>query len=176
MAKGPKAKRYAEAAFQIAESSGDLKEWSSQLSDLSQLIGDESVYTFLSSAKVPLQDKLSVLNKTMKDFNPLISNLVSILAIRNSIGLIESITEEFTKLVDTSSGVARAQVYTAVDLNKEQQTSIEHSISKGLNTELQVSYHKDTELLGGLVVRVNDLVIDGSIQEKLVGLKRQIGK
>ena len=92
MAKGPKAKRYAEAAFQIAESSGDLKEWSSQLSDLSQLIGDESVYTFLSSAKVPLQDKLSVLNKTMKDFNPLISNLVSILAIRNSIGLIESIT------------------------------------------------------------------------------------
>ena len=147
-----------------------------QLSDLSQLIGDESVYTFLSSAKVPLQDKLSVLNKTMKDFNPLISNLVSILAIRNSIGLIESITEEFTKLVDTSSGVARAQVYTAVDLNKEQQTSIEHSISKGLNTELQVSYHKDTELLGGLVVRVNDLVIDGSIQEKLVGLRRQIGK
>ncbi|HCU98685.1 MAG TPA: ATP synthase F1 subunit delta, partial [Chloroflexi bacterium] len=97
-------------------------------------------------------------------------------AIRNSIGLIESITEEFTKLVDTSSGVARAQVYTAVDLNKEQQTSIEHSISKALNTELQVSYHKDTELLGGLVVRVNDLVIDGSIQEKLVGLRRQIGK
>ena len=52
----------------------------------------------------------------------------------------------------------------------------EHSISKGLNTELQVSYHKDTELLGGLVVRVNDLVIDRSIQEKLVGLRRQIGK
>ena len=176
MAKGPKAKRYAEAAFQIAESSGDLQEWASQLSDLSQLIGDESVYSFVSSSKVPLQDKLSVLNTTMKDFNPLISNHICLLAIRNSISLIASITDEFNKLVDASSGVARAEVYNAVNLNKEQQTNVEKSISKGLNTQLQVSYHQDPELLGGLVVRVNDLVIDGSIQEKLVGLKRQIGK
>ena len=176
MAKGPKAKRYAEAAFQIAENSGDLQEWASQLSDLSQLMADESVYSFGSSAKVPLQDKLSVLNTTMKGFNPLIGNLVCLLAIRNSIGLIGTITEEFNKLVDAASGVARAEIYTAVDLNKEQQSKIEESISKGLNSELQVSYNKDPELLGGLVVRVNDLVIDGSIQEKLVGLKRQIGK
>ncbi|MBS96171.1 MAG: F0F1 ATP synthase subunit delta [SAR202 cluster bacterium] len=176
MAKGPKAKRYAEAAFQIAENSGDLQEWASQLSDLSQLMADESVYSFVSSAKVPLQDKLSVLNTTMKGFNPLIGNLVCLLAIRNSIGLIGTITEEFNKLVDAASGVARAEIYTAVDLNKEQQSKIEESISKGLNSELQVSYNKDPELLGGLVVRVNDLVIDGSIQEKLVGLKRQIGK
>tara|TARA_B100000676_G_scaffold306163_1_gene361846 strand:- start:70 stop:600 length:531 start_codon:yes stop_codon:yes gene_type:complete len=176
MAKRPKAKRYAEAAFQIAENSGDLQEWASQLSDLSQLMADESVYSFVSSAKVPLQDKLSVLNTTMKGFNPLIGNLVCLLAIRNSIGLIGTITEEFNKLVDASSGVARAEIYTAVDLNKEQQSKIEESISKGLNSELQVSYNKDPELLGGLVVRVNDLVIDGSIQEKLVGLKRQIGK
>ncbi len=176
MAKGPKAKRYAEAAFQIAENSGDLQEWASQLSDLSQLMADESVYSFVSSAKVPLQDKLSVLNTTMKGFNPLIGNLVCLLAIRNSIGLIGTITEEFNKLVDAASGVARAEIYTAVDLNKEQQSKIEESISKGLNSELQVSYNKDPDLLGGLVVRVNDLVIDGSIQEKLVGLKRQIGK
>ena len=176
MAKRPKAKRYAEAASQIAENSGDLQEWASQLSDLSQLMADESVYSFVSSAKVPLQDKLSVLNTTMKGFNPLIGNLVCLLAIRNSIGLIGTITEEFNKLVDASSGVARAEIYTAVDLNKEQQSKIEESISKGLNSELQVSYNKDPELLGGLVVRVNDLVIDGSIQEKLVGLKRQIGK
>ena len=176
MAKGPKAKRYAEAAFQIAENSGDLQEWASQLSDLSQLMADESVYSFVSSAKVPLQDKLSVLNTTMKGFNPLIGNLVCLLAIRNSIGLIGTITEEFNKLVDAASGVARAEIYTAVDLNKEQQSKIEESISKGLNSELQVSYNKDPDLLGGLVVRVNDLVIDGSILEKLVGLKRQIGK
>ena len=52
MAKRPKAKRYAEAAFQIAENSGDLQEWASQLSDLSQLMADESVYSFVSSAKV----------------------------------------------------------------------------------------------------------------------------
>ena len=125
MAKGHKAKRYAEAAFQIAENSGDLQEWASQLSDLSQLMADESVYSFVSSAKVPLQDKLSVLNTTMKGFNPLIGNLVCLLAIRNSIGLIGTITEEFNKLVDAASGVARAEIYTAVDLNKEQQSKIE---------------------------------------------------
>ena len=176
MAKGPKAKRYAEAAFQIAESSGDLQEWASQLSDLSELMEDESVNSFVNSAKIPLQQKLTVLNTTMKDFNPLLVNLVCLLSIRNSINLIELIKDEFNKLVDTSSGVARAEVYTAVDLNKEQQSNIKESISKGLNTELQVSYHKDPELLGGLVVRVNDLVIDGSIQEKLIGLKRQISK
>ena len=176
MAKGPKAKRYAEAAFQIAESSGDLQEWASQLSDLSELMEDESVNSFVNSAKIPLQQKLSVLNTTMKDFNPLLVNLVCLLSIRNSINLIELIKDEFNKLVDASSGVARAEVYTAVDLNKEQQSNIKESISKGLNTELQVSYHKDPELLGGLVVRVNDLVIDGSIQEKLIGLKRQISK
>ncbi len=176
MAKGPKAKRYAEAAFQIAESSGDLQEWASQLSDLSKLMEDESVYSFVNSAKIPLQQKLTVLNTTMKDFNPLLVNLVCLLSIRNSINLIELIKDEFNKLVDASSGVARAEVYTAVDLNKEQQSNIKESISKGLNTELQVSYHKDPELLGGLVVRVNDLVIDGSIQEKLIGLKRQISK
>ena len=176
MAKGPKAKRYAEAAFQIAESSGDLQEWASQLSDLSELMEDQSVNSFVNSAKISLQQKLSVLNTTMKDFNPLLVNLVCLLSIRNSINLIRLIKEEFDKLVDAARGVARAEVYTAVDLNQDQQSNIKESISKGLNTELQVSYHKDPELLGGLVVRVNDLVIDGSIQEKLVGLKRQISK
>jgi F0F1-type ATP synthase delta subunit len=80
MAKGPKAKRYAEAAFQIAESSGDLQEWASQLSDLSELMEDQSVNSFVNSAKISLQQKLSVLNTTMKDFNPLIINLVCLLS------------------------------------------------------------------------------------------------
>ena len=176
MSKGPKAKRYAEASFQIAITEGNLNEWASQLTDLSFLMENESVYSFVSSAKVPLQKKLTILSSAMAAFNPLVVNLVCLLSIRNSMNLINPISVEFNKLVDESSGVVRADIYTAVDIDKNQELNIQQVISKGLSREIQVSYHMDPELIGGIVVRVDDLVIDGSIRQKLIGLKRQISK
>ena len=101
-------------------------------------------------------------------------NLLSILALRGLAHLVPGILDEYGRLLDVHRGVERAQVASAVGLDSEQQAKVAKLLEGIVANEVRLTSVVEPEVLGGLVARVGDRLIDGSTRTKLTGMRRSI--
>ena len=171
------ARRFAQAAFEIAEEAGQLPEWRDDLTAIARALQNEELAVLLDSPQVPADRKLAVLDELLGDgVGPLPRNLVGLLATRSSASAVPEIVEEFESMLDAREGVVRAEVTTAVKLTGAQVKQMTKTLSEVVGAELKVGTAVDPEILGGMVARVGDRVIDGSLRTKLEAMKRDIAR
>lgn len=174
MLRDPAAKRYAQAAFQLARDKGELDAWESGLRALGETLQTLDAMVFLSSVRVPDVAKQEFLRRVMEQPAPLLWNLVLLLIERSRLALTPQIIQEFMELLDDERGIAHAQVTTAVPMSDSERTAVAARLSELTGKQVQIETHEDPEMLGGLVARVGDRLIDGSTRTKLIALKRQL--
>lgn len=174
MLRDPAAKRYAQAAFQLARDKGELDAWERDLRALGEALGTPGAMSFLSSVRVPNEAKESFLRRIMGEPAPLVWNLMLLLIERGRLALTPQIIEEFIELVDDERGIAHAQVTTAVPMNDGERAAVARRLSELTGKNVQVETSEDPDILGGLVARIGDRLIDGSTKTKLIALKRQL--
>ncbi len=175
MPTGGSSRRYAQAVFQLALEHDGLEMWLDDLTLLAGSLEDAEFSEFLGAPQVTVAQKVQVITDSLGDHvNPLALNLVSLLASRNSAGLISGITEVYQELLDAHTGIERADVVTAVGIDDDQQQRIADLLESIVGKEVTITTRVEPELIGGFVARVGDRVIDGSTRTRLAEMKRGI--
>lgn len=168
------AKRYAEAAYLLARESGSEDTWSTGLATMSSLFADAEAQALLQSTRVPAADKLRLVEDALADADPLVLNLARLLLHRGRTALGPQIAEAFQETLDEAKGIAHAVVTSAVPLSQEDLNAVVRKLSETTGKKVVVETQLDESILGGLVVRIGDRLIDGSTRTKLEALKRQM--
>jgi F-type H+-transporting ATPase subunit delta len=170
----PAAKRYAQAAFELARDKGELEVWERDLGLLREALLAPGAIAFLASRHIPQDRKLEVLQRVIGQPAALVWNLLRLLAEKNRLGLLSQIIETFQQLVDEERGIAHARVVTAVPMSGEERNAIARRLSELTGKQVQIVTREDPEILGGLIARIGDRLVDGSTKTKLIALKRQL--
>lgn len=168
------ARRYAEAAFLLAREEGAEDSWAEGLEALAALCADPQAEAFFSNTRVPLADKQRLLETALAGANPLVLNLGRLLIRRGKTGLAPQIATAYREILDKARGVSHALVTAAVPLTPDDVQAIEKRLAEITGGKVVVETEVDESILGGLIVRIGDRLIDGSTRSRLQELKRQL--
>ena len=103
-------------------------------------------------------------------------NLLSLLAIRNLCHVVPGILDQYGRLVDQHGGIERAEVISAVPLDDGQLSKVTKIVEELVGKSVGLTSRVQAEILGGLIVRVSDRVIDGSVRAALREMRRSVGE
>jgi F-type H+-transporting ATPase subunit delta len=166
------AKRYAQAAFDIARERDELDRWVEDLQVIADLAAQPGVVEFLASSRVPFEVKERLLASGLADVSPLALNLARLLVQKGRIAMAEQVRDEYQSLLDEHRGVAQALVLTAVPLSDDEERAVGQRLRELTGKEIVLERQVDPEIMGGLVARVGDRLIDGSTRTRLLALRR----
>ncbi len=171
------AKRYAKAIFEIALEEGRLEDYGQELRDLVALFKEVPDFeTILATPIYPEDVKVRTLNVVAEKsgMSPVMKRFLEILVEKQRVRFLEDIKDYYERLMDEHANVARAQVSAAVDLDETTLELIAESLGKIVGKKVVVEFHKDPELIGGVVARIGDLVLDGSVRTQLKNIKETL--
>lgn len=173
------ARRYAKALFALGQKKGEaeLAAYGKDLASLAEVMGGSTDVAavfrnpvFDSSKKkavaLGLLDKLGA-GQTVKNF-------AALLADKDRLGALPSIAAQFGVLLDETQGVLRGTMVTAVKLPKKRQDEIKTALEAQSGKQLVLDFEADAEILGGLVLKIGDKVLDASLRAQLQALKDNI--
>ena len=175
MADQQAAKRYAQAVFQIATATpgASLDQWRAELRDVAEVLTDSAAAGILANAKVLLPARYAMIER-MLDVSPQALNLAKLLVAKGRSPEARAVADAFDRLADEHEGIAHASVTTAVTLSPEQLAGIEQQLSTSLGKRVRAIAQVDPAIIGGVVVRVGDKLVDGSIRSRLKRLRREL--
>ena len=173
------ARQYSKALFKIALEQKELNRWLSDLRKMAGMVRDEAVVKVLENREIPFESKTKVLTERVGEINPEMLKLVSMLASKGNLDLIIDIADEYQLLVDSYhgiEGVEIAEVTTAIPLDDEDRLGLGKRLTDLLGKPVVIKAKVDPDLIGGIVIRMGDKLIDASIRSKLETLKRTLEK
>ena len=168
------AKRYAQAAFDIARERDELDRWATDIQTIADLASQPGVLDILDNSRVPFDDKARLLRSGLADLSPLALNLAHLLVEKGRIALADQVRDEYQRLLNEHRGVAEATVITAVPISDDERRAVTQRLQEVTGKEIVLEAQVDPEIIGGLVARVGDRVIDGSTRGRLLDLRRRL--
>lgn len=169
------ARPYAQAVFETASEESKMTEWSEMLGKLEAVVMDTQVQKMLTRPElddVALSDfMLSVCGQELSETG---QNLVKVLANAGRLALVPEINRLYEQLRAEAEGVIEVTVTSAYELAPEQESSISAVMSKRLGKKIVIVNDVDDSLIGGVVIRAGDEVIDASIKGRLKAMASQI--
>lgn len=166
------ARPYALAAFDEASKNNELKSWSEVLQSAVSAIENAQVHALIVSPRVAKQQLEGLmlalcggdkLNKPVRNFIKLLVETQRLVLLPEIVAIFEVLRAEAEKSVDVV-------VTSAFDLNDAQKQKITAAMKKRLGREIRLNCETDQKLLGGIVIRAGDKVIDGSARTHLTEL------
>ena len=172
---GTSARRYAEAAFDIATRDGAVVAWRDQLQRARDALGDERVARALHNAGVPLEERQDLVERLIADIvDRRVVNLVGLLLRRGRIELLPRLVDEFVRLHNEQRGIVTAEVTSAAPLTPSEVDALTARLQERTGGRVELQFRTDPGLLGGLTVRVGDELMDGSVRGRLERLRNQL--
>jgi F-type H+-transporting ATPase subunit delta len=172
---GSAARRYAEAAFELAERDDALDRWLVDLRLAAGVASDPDLARLIDSPMVPLADREAVLERALKKrlSGPAFS-LVRLLVRRGKLELLGSIANEYQRLLNQRNGVVSALITSARPLSADEDKAIRARVAAMTGSKVEVATAIDESLIGGLTVRIGDRLIDASVRGRLERLREQL--
>ena len=169
------ARRYAEAAFEVGTRDGSLGAWRSELDLAAARLSDEQAMSALSNPAIPL-DQRSVATAALLEgvASGPVQNLIQLLLRRGRIEELPRVAAEFRRLDDRRQGLTHASVVSAAPLTDDERSALISRLESTTGGRIDLQTSVDPSLLGGLVVRVGDRLIDGSVRGRLERLRNQL--
>ncbi len=168
------AKRYAQAAFRIAQEKNELQEWRPDLREIAELMQDLEFAALVENPKLPFELKAKLAQERLGKINPLALNLAYLLIAKGRLKSAGQIADEYEHLLDDYYGIRHAEVITAIPLDDADKERLSHRLEAIVGKKVSVSLQVDPNILGGVVARINDSLIDGSIHNKLEIMKKSL--
>lgn len=169
-------RNYAEALLALARKAGAADEWAGTINALAQAIEqDVKLQRFLAAPTISGAAKSSVLAKALSGIAPaLFIRFVQKLVTNRRQTMIPSIAIEYGNLLDEAEGRLHARVTVARVLREEDHLAIVESLSKSLRKTVVPHVTVNPAILGGIVVRFGDTVMDGSVRKRLASLRSRM--
>jgi F-type H+-transporting ATPase subunit delta len=171
------ARNYAEALLTLARKADDAAGWGGTLRQVANAItADPTLVRFLESPRIAGDAKAAVLSKAFGDRVPrLFLRFLQQLVKNRRQTLIPAIASEYETLLDASEGIVHARVTLARGSGDEETAMIAERLSKVVGKTVVPHVAIDPAIIGGLVVRMGDTVMDGSVRRKLSKLRTRMG-
>ena len=174
MPKTASARRYAQAVYLIATETNELGIWFDDLKTLADVLDNQKLAELLNAPQVSIVQKVTLIRDSIGDrVNPLALNLISLLASRSVTHIFPGIREQYGRLLDIHQGVEKGEVVSAVPLNEKQKRDISMLLSNIVGKETRLTSKVDPQIIGGIVARVGDHLIDGSTRTKLREMRQR---
>ncbi|MDH7600762.1 MAG: F0F1 ATP synthase subunit delta [Armatimonadota bacterium] len=127
------------------------------------------------SPVVPRERKKQILEELLGDkLHPLTLSFLKLLVDKRREEILSAVEPEYVQLADEVRGIAKAQVLSAVELTEEQKRRLAEGLSRATGKNVLLSIEVDKSIIGGVVVRIGDTVIDGSIRGQLAAIKERL--
>jgi len=171
------ARRYAKALFSLGVKEKAADTFGKDLAGLAKAMdAAPGLQKLFKSPNFNTQEKKAVLGEvvTMLKMAPLSVNFLSVLADKGRLDCVQDIQKTYAELLDASSGVVRGKLTTAMSLPAKRQKDIMGTLEKKSGKKLVLDFGVDSAILGGVVLRVGDKVLDASLRAQLQLLKDQI--
>lgn len=172
------ARRYARTIFRMALDKKELNLWQSDLRKMDSLLEDKALTALLENQQVKWAEKEKTLSQRLGEVNPLALKLVAMLTAKGKLAQVSEISMEYQRLLDMYrgvEGVETAEVTTAIPLDADYQLKLAERITKIVDKPIVLKTKVDPAILGGIVIRVGDRLIDGSLRSKLEALRKELG-
>lgn len=170
------ARNYAEALLALAQRAGDAAGWGELISGLAAAVEqDPRLFRFLEAPQVEAEQKKAVLSRALADHAPrhFVLFLAKLVDNRRQM-LLPAVAVEYHNLLDQALGRVHARVTVAREVDDATRKAIAEELSRSLGQQVIPHVQVNPEILGGVVVRVGDTVMDGSVRRRLSTLRRQM--
>lgn len=169
-------RRYAQALLMIATEKNALEQYEQELETFEQILTEEpNLKKIMDNPKILPEEKKKMLKSVIKDrLSPIVSNFLFLIVEKRREGIFIDIIREYKYYADQARNIIDAEVRSAVQLTDKDFRELEQRLSQATGKKVRLKSAIDTSLIGGVVVRVGDTVMDGSIVKKLSLLKNRL--
>jgi len=168
-------RRYAEAAFQVAQRDDSVEAWRAELEAAASMASDERVARMLANPALALETRNEMADKL---FGTVVSgpvlNLIKLMIRRGRIHELPRLAAGFRRLDNARQGITLATATSASTLTRDEIRALTERMEQFTGGRVELDVQVDPSLLGGVVVRVGDRLIDGSVRGRLERLRNQL--
>jgi F-type H+-transporting ATPase subunit delta len=170
------ARRYAEAAFEIAERDGNTDVWLAQLERLATAMSDETTVRRLEDPEIPIERRQQAFRSLFTDqaMLPQVWNLIGLVLRRRRLESVADIYREFRRLYNKREGIHEAVATSAAPLDEREVSAVRSRLEQITGGRVDLTLRVDPKLLGGVQVRLGDLLLDGSVRGRLERLRGRL--
>ncbi len=169
------ARRYAEAAFQMAKEERSLDRWERELGLLRNLLGEAQLRAVAQHPAIPYAAKERILRAVAgRDIAREPMELVLLMIRRGRPRAIDAMVDRFDDLLRRERGISKAEIRSALRLEDDERDAIVARLRELTGTKIQTSEHVDEALIGGVAVRIGDTLYDASVRSRLERLRARL--
>lgn len=165
--------RYAAAIFELAEEENQVSDIYEELLDVQKIIA--SSYDLKNVLKIPFikkEDKRSLIDSIFgKEIHKNVLNFLKVLIDADRIGELSSIVLEYKRLYNEKLNIIEGRVTTVVPLSEDKISLLEEKLSSKYNKTVKLINNVDENILGGVLIKIGNEEIDGSVKSRLTDLK-----
>ena len=166
---------YARSLFEAAQDADKIDEVKDQLGQVADAMeGDRDLQVFFFSPQLSSDEKKDGLHKAITGADPLIENFLELLIENHRVPAVFRIRREYDRLWDEVNKRLPVTITSAVELDEQTVRQIGDRIGEQTGREVELATAVDPDVLGGLVVRVGNTVLDASIRHRLEQLRKQV--
>ena len=171
------AKSYSQALFELSSEDKNLDDIEKNVTSVLKLINESK--DFNSLIKDPThkrEDQLNVINLIFEKFNlnNLLKKFLNFLIIKRRFFYVEKILKDFMIICSKNRGEISAKLTVAKELNENEINRIKNELSKNFGSDVKLNYNYDPDLIGGLIMQVESVMIDTSIKNKLQKIENKM--
>ena len=172
------ARPYAAAMLEIAKRTGTVDAVEAEMRDLTaRLDGAPQLHTLLTAPALRTSEKLELANRTLAlGMSDLVQNLVHLLLDKRRIAIAGAVAESFVAMAEAARSVVRGTVTTAVPISDAQRQAIMDSLAKRTGKQVLLESTVDPAVIGGVRVRVQDVLFDGTVRRRLDQLRAELAQ
>ncbi len=168
---------YARSLFEVAQERDVLDVVREQLAQFADAVNDNrDLAIFFFSPYFSTKEKKEALKRAIDGADPTFMNFLETLLERHRMPAIFRIQARFETLWDQANRLLPVEVTSAVELDEETVESIAEQIRERTGQNVELSSHVDSDILGGIVLRVGNFVLDASIRNRLDQLRKQVAR
>lgn len=170
------AKRYAEALFEVAVELDSLEQIREEIQAVAKVIeGNSELKTIFTHPRLSKSEKKGIVDELFKGkLSESVLNLCYITIDKGREKYLGEISEAYVTLSNSAQGIVEAVAITAVPMSSDELSTLKEKLSKEFNKKVQLSNKVDESIVGGVLVKIGDKVIDGSLRGRLEGIKREL--
>ena len=169
---GSAARRYAEAAFELAGRDRSHERWRDDLRLAADVLGERDAARIVTSRSVRFVDREALITRALGSrVLPGVLNLIRLLARREKLDLLPAVAADFHALLNRQRGIVPALVTSAAPLTPDEDAAVRAKVVRLAGSEVDLTTQVDPALIGGLTVRIGDRLIDASVRGRLERLR-----
>ena len=170
------ARNYSDALLKIGIDQNDAEKLYTQLGDATYIVNTSvDLKQFLENPLISPNDKKEIIYKIFgESFDFQIINLLNLLADNKRLKLLETVYYCYEKDYEKYRGISRVEIISAVEMNKESKVRLNKTLKAKLGNNIIPEYKIDFDIIGGLIIKIQDKIIDLSLNKRIKDMEKQL--